>query len=74
MKEQKKFSFDKRTVERYIEMGQITDADLKKHLQNVPDDAQNAEWVEMDIHDTEIADTVSEMDEPEQDWSEGQPE
>ena len=46
---------DRRTQDRYIEKGLLKDADLKAHLKSLPDDANNAQYVQMDLHDAEIS-------------------
>lgn len=46
---------DRRTVDRYKEKGLLKEADYQSYLKGLPDDAANAQWVQMDLHDTEIS-------------------
>lgn len=46
--------FDRRVVDRYLEKGLIKDSDYASFLKNLPDDAEKAEWVQMDLHDAEM--------------------
>jgi hypothetical protein len=39
---------DKRVVERNVEKGLLSKADLEKHLTALPDVAQNGEWTSYD--------------------------
>lgn len=58
--------FDQRTADRYKEKGLLKDADYKAHLKSLPDETENAQWVEMDLHDAELGSEKIE-DEPELD-------
>lgn len=42
---------DKRVVERNLDKGLISKADLEKHLAALPDSAANAEWSTFDDED-----------------------
>ena len=53
---------DRRTVDRYVEKGLVKENELNSHLKGLPDDAANAQWIEMDLHDAEIVDDDSEGD------------
>lgn len=53
-------NFDLRVVDRYIAKGTVKESDYKEHLKNLPDDASNAEYVQMDLMETEIV--VDEME------------
>lgn len=46
---------DRRTVDRYMEKGLIKEAELNTYLKGLPDDAANAQWVQMDLHDAEFS-------------------
>ena len=48
--------FDKRTVDRYREKGLVTESEVQAHLKALPDDASRCEYVQMDLHDTELGD------------------
>jgi hypothetical protein len=54
MAETRAKSIDKRTVDRYVEKGQIKKSELESHLKALPDDTANADWVEMDLEEEEI--------------------
>ena len=47
--------YDKRTMDRYLERGTIKDSDIKSRLKALPDDTENAEWIELDVSDAEFA-------------------
>lgn len=47
---------DKRTVDRYLSKGMISRQDYEKFLAELPDEEANAEWVQMELHDTELPD------------------
>lgn len=46
--------FDRRVTDRYLEKGQIKDSEVNSHMKGLPDDANNAQYVQMDLHDAEI--------------------
>jgi len=46
---------DRRTQDRYVEKGLLKDADLKAYMKALPDEAANAQYVQMDLHDAEIS-------------------
>lgn len=50
--------YDKRTVDRYIERGVVKEADLKSRLKSLPDETANAEWIELDMSDAEVAESA----------------
>ncbi len=52
--EQRTKPYDKRTIDRYIDKGQIKRADVDSYLKSLPDDAANATYVEMDLEDEEM--------------------
>ncbi|MDR3608113.1 MAG: hypothetical protein P4M08_12115 [Oligoflexia bacterium] len=41
--------FDTRMVERNVTRGVVPAADVDKFLKNLPDDAEGAEWVNLDV-------------------------
>lgn len=45
---------DKRTSDRYVEKGVLKRADVDAYLKALPDEANNATWVQMDLEETEI--------------------
>jgi hypothetical protein len=51
---------DKRVVERNLEKGLISKADLEKHLTALPDAAANAEWSSYDEDEDEDDDDEQE--------------
>lgn len=68
---------DRRTVERYIDKGLVKASEFQTYVKNLPDEANNAQWVQMDLHDAEITDesqgdeTDHDEDTDESDSSEG---
>lgn len=54
--------FDKRTVDRYVERGILSASELKNRLKALPDETPNAEWVELDDSDAEVAEAESGLD------------
>jgi len=46
--------FDRRVVARYVASGLVKEAEFNSHLKNLPDDTNNAQWVQMDLHDAEL--------------------
>jgi hypothetical protein len=47
--------YDRRVSERHVEKGLISEADYAVYLKSLPDEAANAQWVQMDLHDAEIS-------------------
>ncbi|MBX7149619.1 hypothetical protein K1X76_11120 [bacterium] len=47
-------SFDKRTLKRNLEKGVISDADYKKHLASLADDADNSEIINLEEEEDEF--------------------
>ena len=57
-------TIDRRTYQRNIEKGNLKDSDFQSYVKNLPDETANAQWVEMDLFETEIeADEESEDEE-----------
>lgn len=48
--------YDKRTYDRYLEKGIVKKTDFDSHLKNLPDESQNAQWVQMDMDEAELTD------------------
>jgi len=46
---------DRRTQDRYVEKGLLSEADVKGYIKALPDEAANAQYVQMDLHDAEIS-------------------
>jgi len=46
---------DKRVAERYVTKGLLKKEELEKHLKALPDSESEGIWVQMDLHDTEVA-------------------
>lgn len=59
--------FDRRTYDRYVESGIVSQSDFEKFIKNLPDDSAHAQWVQMDIHDTEISEDFPTDDSEESD-------
>ncbi len=51
--------YDRRTTDRYVEKGALKDKDVESYLKNLPDETNNAQWVQMDLHDAELGDNES---------------
>lgn len=49
--------YDKRTLDRYIERGVVKESDFKNRLKALPDESPNAEWIELDMSDAEVAES-----------------
>ena len=49
MENTKKPTYDKRTVTRYIEKGILTQTEFDKHRKTLPDESNNAQWVQIDM-------------------------
>ena len=47
--------YDRRTVDRYVEKGLLKATDYQSFLKSLPDDAENAQWVQLDMDDSEIS-------------------
>jgi hypothetical protein len=54
--------YDRRVVERHVEKGLIKETDYASYLKQLPDEATNAQWVQMDLHDAEISEGSGEGD------------
>jgi hypothetical protein len=47
--------YDRRTMDRYLDKGLLKETELKKHMDGLKDDTDNAQWVQMDLHDAELS-------------------
>ena len=65
--------YDTRTMGRYVEKGVFKEADIKAYLKALPDESKNAQWVEVELFETEITETITdaESENPEEEPSEG---
>jgi len=45
---------DKRTQDKYIEKGLVDKAQVQTMMKNLPDEAANATWVEIDMEDGQL--------------------
>ncbi len=48
--------YDKRTFDRYMEKGIVTPQQFDSHMKSLPDESQNAQWVQMDMDEAELTD------------------
>ena len=55
--------YDRRTFDRYLEKGIVKRADWDSYLKNLPDESDNAQWVQMDLEETELSHEPMESDE-----------
>lgn len=62
MADLKQRQLDRRVVDRYVAKGHISADDYKKHIDSLPDLEGEAQWVEMDLHDTELGDDLGSDD------------
>ena len=46
--------YDRRTMDRYVEKGMLKGPEAQSYLKSLPDETNNAQWVQMDINDTEM--------------------
>lgn len=53
---------DKRVAERYVTKGLLKKDELEKHLKALPDSESEGIWVQMDLHDTEVAEDSDSLD------------
>jgi hypothetical protein len=42
-------------MDRYLDKGLLKDTELKKHMDGLKDESDNAQWVQMDLHDAELS-------------------
>lgn len=52
--------YDKRVTDRYIEKGMLKQSELDAHKKALPDDTANADWVQLDMEETDIGETENE--------------
>lgn len=46
--------YDSRVVDRYIRNGSVTHSEYEQHMKGLPDESANAQWVEIELHGTEV--------------------
>lgn len=61
--EPKKMNHDKRTVQRYVEKGLISQGEFDKYLKNLPDDAPLGQWVQVEEEETEFSESSDDSSE-----------
>jgi hypothetical protein len=49
-----KQKMDVRTYSRYVEKGMIKDAEVQSFLKSLPDETDNAVWVDLTVEDAEL--------------------
>lgn len=49
-----KQKMDVRTYSRYVEKGLLKDGDIQSHLKSLPDETENAVWVDPTAEDAEV--------------------
>lgn len=47
--------YDKRVVDRYVAKGMVSKEELKKRLDKLPDDGEQATWVQLDMDEAEVS-------------------
>jgi hypothetical protein len=47
--------YDKRVVDRYVAKGVVSKEELKQRLAKLPDDADAAAWVQLDMDEAEVS-------------------
>ncbi|NBY21110.1 hypothetical protein EBQ74_12930 [bacterium] len=64
-----KQKMDVRTYSRYVEKGLLKDSEIQSHLKSLPDEAENAVWVDPTAEEEELSveETESEVDSAETD-------
>ncbi len=55
--------YDSRIVDRNVAKGLVKDSELKAHLAQLPDDANNLEWVSYDLEESEVEESGSDSSE-----------
>ncbi len=48
--------FDKRTMDRYENKSLLDTKEVASYMKNLPDESNNAEWIQADVHDTFLGD------------------
>lgn len=57
-----KQKMDVRTYSRYVEKGLVKDADVQSHLKSLPDETDNAVWVDLSAEEEAELDNESDED------------
>ena len=47
--------YDKRVVDRYVAKGIVSKEELTQRLQKLPDEAETATWVQLDMDEAEVS-------------------
>ncbi len=48
--------YDRRVVDRYREKGLVKETDYEAYIKNLPDESNNAQWVQIDLYEAEMGD------------------
>jgi hypothetical protein len=62
--------YDKRTVDRYVERGDLKREGVESYLKNLPDSGDQAQWVQMDLYEAEMSEGSGADDQDEEETSE----
>ncbi len=54
--------FDKRTLSRYVDKNLVDRKEAEAYLKNLPDESNNAEWIQADVHDTFLGEEGDDSD------------
>lgn len=57
-KETNRKIYDRRVVDRYVEKGVLKANDFQSYMKGLADETNNAQWVQLDLHDAEISDAA----------------
>ena len=55
--------YDKRIVDRYVAKGIVQKDELEKRLAKLPDETENATWVQLDMDEAEVSTVDADGDE-----------
>lgn len=47
--------YDKRVVDRYVAKGMVNKDELEKRLEKLPDETDQATWVQLDMDEAEVS-------------------
>lgn len=53
MSDENRKIFDSRVIHKNMQKGTVKEAEFKNYLKSLPDETNNAQWIEMDIHETD---------------------
>lgn len=54
MKEAERKLYDRRVLERNVRKGLVKNNDFQSYMKSLPDETNNAQWVQLDLHDSEL--------------------